>query len=80
MLARMAHKAADVKKKNALGERVRLLRSNRGWTQRQLEQRSGLERAFLSRLENGRTDLTLSSLEKIAAAFGLAVSELLKGL
>jgi DNA-binding Xre family transcriptional regulator len=70
----------EVKQKHSVGERVRLLRQGRGWTQRQLEQRSGLERAFLSRLENGRTDLTLSSLEKIAGAFGLSVSELLKGL
>jgi len=42
--------------------------------------RAGLERAFLSRLENGRSDLTLSSLEKLADAFGLTISELTKGL
>jgi transcriptional regulator with XRE-family HTH domain len=40
----------------------------------------GLERAFLSLLENGRSDLTLSSLEKLADAFGLTISELMKGL
>lgn len=45
-------------------------------TQEELARRSGVSRAYLSRLEMGRHDPPLSRLRKIAKALGVKVSEL----
>ena len=37
-----------------------------------------VDRAYISNIENGRMNPTLSTLEKIAGALGVATSELIK--
>ena len=49
---------------------VRVLRRERGLTQQELGQRSGLSRSFLSQVENGNRVPSLSSLTRIFAALG----------
>ena len=59
------------------GERIRQLRTARGWTQEDLAGECGLDRSYLSGLELGRRNPTYLNLLKLAKAFGLAVVDLL---
>ena len=63
-----------------LGGRVAELRQQREWTQQELSvQAGGLERAFISRIEAGQVEPCLWTLHVLAGAFGLSLSDLLKG-
>ncbi|HET8890492.1 MAG TPA: helix-turn-helix transcriptional regulator [Candidatus Angelobacter sp.] len=63
-----------------LGRRIRRLREARGWYQIDLAAHSGLTRPYISRLENGRKEVGLKALEKVANAFDMKPWQLLKGL
>jgi len=58
--------------------RLKTLRERRGMTQEQLAEKSGVSRTYLARLETGRQDPTLSTLEKLATALKVDVAKLLK--
>jgi DNA-binding XRE family transcriptional regulator len=60
----------------AFGDRVRALRAEKGWTQEQLVDRTGLDRAYLSEVENGHRNPSLLTVARIAGAFGIEISEL----
>jgi transcriptional regulator with XRE-family HTH domain len=47
-------------------------------SQRELARRAGLSRAYVARLEIGRHDPTLSTLEKLAKALRVKVTRLLE--
>lgn len=51
-----------------LGKRVRKLREAKGLSQGDIEKRTGLLRAYISRVENGHTVPSLETLERLAAA------------
>lgn len=55
------------------GSMLRAMRKSRGWTLRELAQRTTLSVAFLSDIERGRTDPSMLTLEKLAVAHGGAV-------
>ncbi|MCW5648253.1 MAG: helix-turn-helix transcriptional regulator [Ramlibacter sp.] len=61
----------------ALGLRIKELRSDHGLTQEELAERSGMFRTYMSRVESGAANPTLTMLYQIAGAFGLDVRELL---
>ena len=63
-----------------LGERIRHLRIEQGWTQMYLSVHTGLSRTFISDVELGRKEPCLRSLEILAMAFDLSLSQLMKGL
>ncbi len=63
-----------------LGRRIRKLRSQRGWSQEELADISGLHRNYIGSAERGERNLTISSLHSLAGAFGLTLSGLLKNL
>ena len=52
-------------------------RQSRGLSQAQLAEKSGVTRAYLSRLESGQADPSLSTLRRLAAALGISVGPLL---
>jgi len=62
---------------DALGDTIRELREIRGWSIRDLSERSGVGRANICEYENCNQYPSLSSLAKIAAAFDAKPSELL---
>jgi XRE family transcriptional regulator, regulator of sulfur utilization len=62
------------------GKRVRSLRLDRGWTQEELAHRSGLNRSYMSEVERGISDVSLSTLQKIAKTLGISLAELLTGI
>lgn len=60
-----------------LGRRLRQLRHEKGWTQIDLAEISGIGRVHISELENGKREAGLMTLEMLAISFGMSVSELL---
>jgi len=61
-----------------LGENLRKLRLKKNLSQGDLATTLGVDRAYISNIENGRMNPTLSTLEKISNALGISGSELLK--
>ena len=59
-----------------IGERLRQLRIEKKLSQRQVEDRSGLLRAYLSRVENGHTIPAIETLEKWAKALEVPMYQL----
>ncbi|WP_025135123.1 cupin domain-containing protein [Leucobacter sp. PH1c] len=60
-----------------LGQRVAGFRELRGMSLRALAAAAGVSSSFLSQLENGRTNASVASLRKIAAALGVSPAQLL---
>ena len=65
--------------KTQLGMRIVYLRKQKGWSQLDLSIESGVNRNYLSDLENGRRNPTVDILEKIANALGITLEFLFKG-
>ncbi len=59
-----------------LGQRIRTLRKDKGWTQRQLEEKAGIENRNLTRYESDKVRPRLSSLKMLAQALEVSVDEL----
>ncbi|MGC9418230.1 MAG: helix-turn-helix domain-containing protein [Rhodovulum sp.] len=59
-----------------LGQRVRELRTARGWTLEQAAQRAGLARSTLSKIENDQMSPTYDALKKLATGLGVSVPQL----
>jgi putative transcriptional regulator len=66
--------------KRQFGERVRKLRKQHGWMLVELSVETGIGRVFLSNLENGKHEPKLGTIKKLAKAFGLTASQLLRGI
>ena len=62
----------------ALGIKVREGRIARGWTLRDLAERSGVSVRFLVQLESGRANISVKRLTEIATAFGVSAADLLR--
>ena len=61
-----------------LGENLRKLRLKKKMSQGDLATALSVDRAYISNIENGRMNPTLSTLEKVAGALGISSSELLR--
>ena len=61
-----------------LGENLKRIRLAKKMSQGDLSKSLGVDRAYISNIENGRMNPTLSTLEKIAGALGISSSDLLK--
>jgi transcriptional regulator with XRE-family HTH domain len=59
-----------------VGERVRAIRHLRRLTLKEVAERAGLSESFLSQAERGLTSASIASLQRIATALGVAVSDL----
>jgi transcriptional regulator with XRE-family HTH domain len=59
-----------------IGDRLRELREQKKLSQREIEKRSGLLRAYLSRVENGHTVPAIETLEKWAKALEVPMYQL----
>lgn len=63
---------------NGLGARVKTLRHDRGLLQKHVADKAGLTASMVSQIESGRLNPTLSTLRKLAGAFGISIPELLE--
>ncbi|MDO3622827.1 helix-turn-helix transcriptional regulator [Ralstonia pseudosolanacearum] len=61
---------------NAFGSKVRELRTERGWNQRELAERVGVDRNWVSVVEAGKS-ISLRTLQKFASALGVTPTDLL---
>jgi transcriptional regulator with XRE-family HTH domain len=59
-----------------VGERLRLIRTARRCTLREVAERAGLSESFLSQVERGRTSASISSLRRIADGLGISIADL----
>lgn len=60
-----------------LASNVRQLRQRQGISQEELAARSGLHRTYVGSVERGERNVTLSSLESLAAALGVSARDLI---
>lgn len=61
-----------------LGENIRRIRLAKGMTQGDLCRELEVDRAYMSNVESGKKNPTLSTITNIAKALGVLVNELLK--
>lgn len=59
-----------------IGWRVQQLRRERGWSQQQLATHASLDRTYLSTVEQGKQNITIGAVVKIANALDTSLSEL----
>ena len=65
----------DAKK---LGENLKKIRTSKNITQTEFAEKLGVDKSFVSNIENGKTNPTLSTLTNLAQALGVSTNELLK--
>jgi transcriptional regulator with XRE-family HTH domain len=61
-----------------LGENLKKLRIKKNLSQGDLAKKLEVDRAYISNIENGRMNPTLSTLEKIADALEISIKDLVK--
>lgn len=66
--------------KQRFGARLHEIRTAKGYTQMQLAMQAGLDRSFLSDIERGVKEPTISTVELIATVFSMTMSELFEGI
>ena len=62
-----------------LGYKIRLLRESRGLSQGDLAYRIGINRSYLSEVENGHRNLTIDILTRLGDIMSITLSDLFKG-
>lgn len=61
----------------AIGLRIKLERTQRGWSLAELAERAGVSKAMISKIERGEASPTATVLGRLSGALGLALSALL---
>lgn len=59
-----------------VGERLRTIREEKGMSQGDIEQKTGLLRCYISRVENGHTIPAIETLEKLARAMDVPLYQI----
>lgn len=62
------------------GTRVRALREEAGLSTREFALMVGRSKAYIIQLENGRRNVSLDTIERIADGLGVSISELFDGI
>ena len=61
-----------------LGSNLKRIRTEKGISQGDIGRELKVSRGFISTIENGKTNPTLSTIIKLAKALGVSITELLK--
>lgn len=61
--------------KEEVGKRIKELRQKKGLSQEEFAFRCDLDRTYITSLERGKRNVSLTNLEKIAKAFDMTLSE-----
>lgn len=61
-----------------LGRNLKRIRAEKGMTQGDIVRTLGVSRSFVSNIESGKTNPTLSTITNLAKALGVSSDELLK--
>ena len=62
-----------------LGRNVRRLREAKGWSQEDYADRAGIHRTYVSDIERGRRNPTVTVVEKLARPLGVTAGRLIDG-
>ena len=60
------------------GQRIRTLRTERGWRQIDLAQEAGINEKYISDLELGKKEICLQMIKAVADAFNMSIAELFR--
>ena len=63
--------------RHRLGKNVRRLREEKGWSQEDYADRAGIHRTYVSDIERGKRNPTITVVEKLAAPLGVRAGDLL---
>lgn len=63
-----------------LGEQIRMLRKERGWSQEGFAQHLKLHRTYVGAIERGEKNVTIKNLEKIALKLEVKISDLFEAI
>ncbi len=63
-----------------LGQRVRALRQQQGWSQEKFAEICNLDRTYVSGIERGVRNVSLRNIEILAKGLGISLTELFKDL
>jgi DNA-binding XRE family transcriptional regulator len=64
----------------ALGQRIRELRSDKGYSQEAFADHCGVHRTFMGTVERGESNLSFQNIVRIATALGVSLSALFAGI
>lgn len=62
----------------SLGNRIRYLRGERGWSQEELAGEAGLDRTYVGGIERGERNVAIMNLARIAKALDISLAEMFK--
>ncbi len=68
----------DIRKK--FGKRIKELRQSKNLSQEALAHLAELDRTYIPSIEKGERNVSIEVIQKLSVAFGIKISELLKGL
>jgi transcriptional regulator with XRE-family HTH domain len=60
-----------------LGRNLKRIRKEKGMSQGDIAREFGMDKAFISNIENGKTNPTLATITKLAKAVGVSVEDLM---
>lgn len=63
-----------------VGNRIRELRQQTGLSQEKFALKIGMDRTYFASVENGKRNISIVNLEKIANGLGISLSELFRGI
>ena len=63
-----------------LGDRIRKLRSRKGWSQEEFAAVSGVHRTYIGAVERGEKNLTLSTMHTLAKTLDTSSAQLFRGI
>ena len=58
-----------------VGQRIKTLRNQLGISQEALANKAGIDRTYVTDVENGRRNIAIENLEKLIAALNVSVSD-----
>jgi transcriptional regulator with XRE-family HTH domain len=61
--------------KELVGERIAQLRNSKNLSQQKFSYEADMERTYLAHIENGRKNISISTLEKITGALGVSIKD-----
>ncbi|MHB8928860.1 MAG: helix-turn-helix domain-containing protein [Bacillota bacterium] len=59
------------------GEKVRIIREARGWSQQDLAAKIGMSPGYIAQVETGRTEPSFQALQKLVQVLGMEAAKLL---
>ena len=66
------------KAREQLARKIRELRQEKGWSQEDLAEVSGLHRTYIGDIERAERNISIDNIEKLAKAFKISITELFK--